>query len=829
MTPADAAAATPARVLLVDDQTANLVALEALLQAPGFDLVRATSGEEALRRLLHQDFAVVLLDVQMEGLDGFETARLIRARERSAHTPIIFLTAYDSPACTPARAYTLGAVDYLVKPIVPEILQAKVAVFVELFRRAERIRRLERHEAELRAAEAERARLEAVLRQMPAGVVLAEAPSGRITLGNERVPVILGHPVLPSDGVDGYAAWRGFHADGRPYRAEEYPLARAVRGGETVTGEEMDYRRGDGTRAVIRVNAGPVRDAAGLVVAGVAAFYDVTEQRRAADALRFLAGASAALGSSLEERAALARLAQLAVPGLADWCAIHLAGPGGLELAAVAHADPDKVALARELYRLYPPDPDAPGGTAAVFRTGHPEVREEVADALLAGSARDARHLELMRGLGLRSYVCVPLRAGERTPGVLTLGSAESGRPCGQSELALAEDLAQRVATALENARLYRELKEADARKDRLLAALAHELRSPLAPLLTSVEVARREEAAPAARAEALDRVERQVRLLGRLVDDLVDAARLARGEVVLRPGRLDLARLARTAAEDRRAVLERAGLALAVEAPRTPLWVRGDPARLTQVFDALLDNAARFAGPGARVAVGVRATEGGRCVEATVRDEGAGLEPALLQRLFEPFAQGEQGPDRARGGLGLGLALVKGLVELHGGTVRAASAGPGRGAEFTVRLPAEAEPAALVAPPAGEVPAAAAPARVLVVEDQADAAESLRILLELLGYEVRVARTGPEGVDAAAAFRPDVIVSDVGLPGFDGLELARRVRRLPGLERAVLVAVTGYAGEEDWRRGREAGFDHYLGKPADPQRLLQVIAARSA
>jgi signal transduction histidine kinase/DNA-binding response OmpR family regulator len=826
---------------LVDDQQSNLLALEAILQNPGYSLIRATSGEQALRRVLEEDFAVILLDIQMDGLDGFETARLMRSRERSAHTPIIFLTAYESPAFTPAQAYTLGAVDYLVKPIVGQILRAKVGVFVELYRRAERIRLLERHQAESRAAEqtrqqlseraeAERARLEAVLQQMPAGVVLAEAPTGRVTLANRRVSQILRRPAPDDSDLASYAEWNGVHADGQPYRADDYPLARAVRNGETVTGEEIEYLRGDGTRGVIRVNAGPVCDGDGRVVAGIAAFYDATEQRRAADSLRFLADASAALGSSLDQRATLAQLVGLAVPRLGDWCAIDLTDENGdLARLAVAHVDSDKVALANELHRLYPPSADDAGGAMAVFRSGRPQIAAEITDDMFVGAARDARHLDMMRRLGIKSYVCVPLLAGDRTLGVLTLAAAESGRRYGTPDLALAEDLAARATAALENGRLYRELQTAAQRKDEFLAMLSHELRSPLAPLLTSLEVVRHAAATPVARDEALDRVERQVKLLGRLVDDLVDATRLVRGAVTLRPERLDLARLARTVAGDRRAALEQAGLALAVQVPETPLWINGDAARLTQVLDALLDNAARFSKAGSQVTVAVHLDASKDSVILSVRDEGVGIEPRLLPRVFEPFAQASQGLDRSQGGLGLGLTLVKGLVELHGGTVRAASEGPGRGAEFIVCLPGEAEPPALVPAMPEARSDGVRPARVVVVEDQADAAESLRALLEIRGHEVRVARSGPEGIDAARTFSPDVVVSDIGLPGFDGLELARRVRRLPGLESVLLVALSGYAGGDDRRRGEEAGFDCYLRKPADPAQILQLIESRCA
>jgi CheY-like chemotaxis protein/two-component sensor histidine kinase len=317
--------------------------------------------------------------------------------------------------------------------------------------------------------------------------------------------------------------------------------------------------------------------------------------------------------------------------------------------------------------------------------------------------------------------------------------------------------------------------------------------------------------------------LERQVRHLARLVDDLLDVSRISRGKVQLRTERLDLARHARTAAEDRRPVLERAGLVLAVETPETPVWVSGDPTRLAQIVNNLLDNSAKFSDGGGNVTVRVAADPDQRRAILSVRDEGVGIEPQMLPRLFDVFAQADRSLDRSRGGLGLGLALVKGLTELHGGGARAFSEGPGRGAELVVWLPLAEEPAP-VAPPTGKPDVSAERRRVLVVEDSKDAAEALRVLLELHGHEVRVAHTGPQGVEAAKGWRPDVVLCDIGLPGLDGYGVARELRRHPTTARARLLALTGYGQEEDKRRSREAGFDHHLVKPADPEELQRLL-----
>ena len=281
-----------------------------------------------------------------------------------------------------------------------------------------------------------------------------------------------------------------------------------------------------------------------------------------------------------------------------------------------------------------------------------------------------------------------PLSAHGRVLGAITLVSAESGRRYGPADLALAVELARRAALAVDNARLFRDLQEADRRKDDFLAMLAHELRNPLAPIRNAAQVLKLAGPHRPELMQVRDIIERQVAHLARLVDDLLDVSRISRGKILLRRERLDLAPLVRTAAEDQRPLLEGAGLKLLVETTEAPLWVMGDPTRLVQMVGNLLNNAGKFTDAGGLVAVRLAAGADGRDAVLTVGDSGIGMEADILNRLFEPFHQADQSLERSRGGLGLGLALVKGLAELHGGGVRAASAGPGRGSEFTVALP---------------------------------------------------------------------------------------------------------------------------------------------
>jgi PAS domain S-box-containing protein len=383
---------------------------------------------------------------------------------------------------------------------------------------------------------------------------------------------------------------------------------------------------------------------------------------------------------------------------------------------------------------------------------------------------------------------------------------------------------ARRVGEQLR--RRNEELAAAARRKDEFLAMLAHELRNPLAPISNGLQILKAPALDPRLSERARDMMERQIRNLTRIVDDLLEVSRLTRGRIDLQTERLDLGRLARDEVEDHRTDFERAQVGLDLHAPEVPAWVVGDPTRLGQVLDNLLANALKFTGPGGRVTVRVGPDEARQQVRLVIEDTGVGIEPEVLTRLFDVFAQADRSLDRSQGGLGLGLALVKGLVELHGGTVRAASAGRGRGAQFTVALPASPELAAVARLPAAAPPPAGKRLRILVVEDNHDSAESLRLLLQMFGHEVSVAYTGTDGVQAAKRWHPDVVLCDIGLPGLDGYGVVGELRRDPETATTPAIAVTGYGAEEDRRRSRQAGFNMHLVKPADPDELREVLNA---
>jgi len=384
------------------------------------------------------------------------------------------------------------------------------------------------------------------------------------------------------------------------------------------------------------------------------------------------------------------------------------------------------------------------------------------------------------------------------------------------------------------------DLTVADRSKNEFLALLAHELRNPLAPLRNAMQVLETPGADRATVERAQQMMRRQVQNMARLIDDLLDISRITQGKVQLRKEPVALAAALAGAVEIVRHQVETRRQELSLALPREPVELDADPTRLEQIFGNLLANASKFTPEGGHLWVTAEPADeedgGAREVSVRIRDDGIGMAPETLPRVFDLFMQGDRSLERARGGLGIGLTLVRRLVELHGGRVEAHSAGPGEGSEFVVRLPvlpagdAKAEgrgggedsPVADAARP----PVAAAPRRILVVDDSVDAAESLAILLRLQGHDVRVAHDGPAALAAAAAFHPEVVLLDIGLPGLDGYEVARRLRRRRRMAKALLVALTGYGQEEDRHRALEAGFDHHLIKPVIPQAVYELVAS---
>ncbi len=396
--------------------------------------------------------------------------------------------------------------------------------------------------------------------------------------------------------------------------------------------------------------------------------------------------------------------------------------------------------------------------------------------------------------------------------------------------LCIASDITDRRRLEEELRRRAEELAAADRRKDEFLAMLAHELRNPLAPISNALEAIRLARSNAAATEEALNIARRQIGHMARLLDDLLDVSRFTRGKVRLRKVPVDLTTILRQAVETSRSLIEKNGHELLTSFPAEPVWLNGDPTRLAQIVANLLNNAAKYTDRGGRIAL-VADREGDEAV-VRVRDNGIGLSAEMLPRVFDLFAQADRSLDRSQGGLGIGLTLVRSLVQLHDGNVSVESRGPGQGSEFIVRLPASSR--AQSTPVANKDATSAVESaypllRLLVVDDSQDSARSLARVLKLWGYEVRVAHDGLEAIEAASTEAFDVILLDIGLPGINGYEVAERLRDHFGSARPVLVALTGYGQAEDLARSQSVGFDDHLVKPVNLERLREMLSGYCA
>jgi signal transduction histidine kinase/ActR/RegA family two-component response regulator len=545
------------------------------------------------------------------------------------------------------------------------------------------------------------------------------------------------------------------------------------------------------------------------------------------DRLEILAEAGKLLANSLEPRTTLEAIAKAMVPGICDWCRVDLYDEHGvMQRALTYHSDPEKARYGTELTLRLKAAP-GPGSMAWVAQTGQPYLAH-FDPPQSYDPVRDRDLLTFAQAIGMSAYYMVPLVARGRTLGALGALQAESGRPLTPEDCALISELAQRAALALDNARLYAEaeaaLKQAQSAnraKDEFLAMLGHELRNPLAPIVTALKLMELRDGDHAAEERRI--IERQVGHLSRLVDDLLDVSRITQGKIQLERGRVDMNSVVARALELTQPVFERRAQPIELDLPARALVVSGDAVRLTQVLCNLLTNAAKFTPESGAITLRLAEVDGQ--VEILVQDAGRGIAPELLPRVFDLFVQGAQPSDRQNGGLGLGLAIVRTLVQMHGGSVAAYSDGPGSGSRFVVRLP-RAEAAAESEAGTRERPRPErGRGRVLLVDDNADAADTMARLLALTGYEVRTAADGPAALALLDTFAPDIGLLDIGLPGMDGYELARRLRADPRSRAMRLIALTGYGREPDRRRSAEAGFDEHFVKPVVVERLLELLA----
>jgi PAS domain S-box-containing protein len=640
--------------MLVDDQPAKLLAYETILSDLGENLIRAASGREALEHLLKTDVAVLLVDVNMPETDGFELARIVRQHPRFERTAIIFVSAICLDDVDRLQGYRLGAVDYVTVPVIPEILRAKVGVFIELYRKTQQLEfmndeleaRVEERTVELAASE-ERFRL------------ATEAMRGGLydwTLSNNEwwssfgLADLVGHGHQAKNGVPEW--WQSLiHPDDIPRGWSE--ALSALNKGNLSFGVEYRVRHHDGHWVWVWDRGRIVRNEQGQAVRVVGHITDITSQKNAEDAL-----------------------------------------------------------------------------------------------------------------------------------------------------------------------------KEADQRKDEFLATLSHELRNPLAPIRNALSVMRLRGFSSSQLSESWDMIDRQVGHLGRLIDDLLDTTRISLNRMDLQRSQIDLADAVRAAVEASAPLFDQLDhrLTLAVQ---ESVYVDGDLVRLTQVFTNLLNNGAKFTPKGGQIWLSLE-RDGNHAV-VRIKDTGKGIAPQELSQIFRMFYQHSDCPQYSKDGLGIGLSLVSRIVGLHGGTVEADSPGPNEGSEFVVRIPvaeAKAEQQAETIP--DPISQTRVIHRILVADDNADSAESLAMLLELQGYEVRIVSDGLEAVRVASEFTPDAILLDIGMPVLDGYGAARRIREQPFAKDVLIIAQTGWGQERDRQRSEEGGFDAHLTKPLNLAVLMKLLGSSS-
>jgi len=802
------------QVLLVDDNPQDRLLTRRALAAqfPDVEITEVIRQAQLDAALREPAFDIVVTDFQLRWTDGIKVLEAVRAV--APEIPVIMFTNTGNEEIA-ASAFRMHLTDYIVKAPGHYVRLAH-GVHVALTNAADR-----------RA-------MGATLQQQGRLIELSEDPifawdvDSGIMQWNAGCERLYGYSRDQALGQSPHDLLRTVH----PVPIEEFhkqlvghgqwagELRHRVRDGrEVVVESHQQLITVDGRRVVLETNR------------------DITDRKRAAERAAFMNQASAVLATSLDYETTLTSLANLAVQSIADWCAVDIVVDAKVERLAVAHLDPVKIELARKLQRYE--DPTSPHGAPYVIRTRTPALVPSVTDEILFAAARgDEEQLRLIRSLGLVSYMCVPLVAHGKTLGALTFATAESRRQYTEQDLMFAQDLAHRAALAVDNALAYNQVQAADRLKDEFLATLSHELRTPLNAILGYARLLRSSAVTGDKVEKAVKIVERNASALTQMVEDVLDVSRIISGKMRLTIQPVDLPTVVHNAVESVAPAAEAKQLRVQTSIDPNADPVSGDPDRLQQVVWNLISNAVKFTPKGGRVQVRVERV--GSHVDIVVSDTGIGLKPEFLPHLFERFRQADSAITRQYGGLGLGLAIVRHLVELHGGSVDASSGGENEGSTFRVRLPVMIVHPHPAVDERRKHPHDRAPSpvvtgspklegvHVLAIDDDQDALSLLTEILELAGARVTTMDSAVRGFDQLPGLRPDVLIADIGLPDLDGFEMIRRIRSHPDtvLRGTPAIALTAYARSQDRVRALESGFQMHIGKPADPAELVAAIFA---
>lgn len=901
------------RILLLEDSLIDYELIqmylgEGKIQA---EVMRVETETDFLEALENTGFDLILSDYSLPTFDGITALDLAQAR--CPELPFIFVSATLGEELA-IETLKKGATDYVLK----QRLERLVPAINRALRESEERLKRRRAEAELRElaqqleqrvqertaqlGEAnkflreqiiEREKIEESLRQSEAtlrkyfespliGMAMTSPERSWLEV-NEKLAEIFGYTkaeLLQMTWVE------LTYQDDLQVDLEQFNQLLAGTSDSYSMDKRFIRKNGEVFYASISVNC--VRRTDGSVHYFVALVQDITERklaeqereqliaeqagRREAEAQgqksAFLAKASTELASSLNYEATLAKVAGLTVPFLADWCMVDILSEQVIERVAIAHQDASKQQLGWELHRRYPANINQNQGVAGVLRAGKSKLMALITDTNLQEFSQDDEHLQLLRELGLKSAMFVPLLARGRILGAISLLSAESERCYNDADLALVEDLAQRAAIAVDNARLYQEtqsaqqiaelaytaerqaraeseaaLNSAEAAnriKDEFLATLSHELRTPLNAMLGWTQLLRSRKMDAEKMERGLETIDRNTRALSKLIEDILDVSRIMTGKLHIAAQPCDLLGVIEAALDAVRPAAEAKKMQVLVEASALIVWA--DYNRLQQVVWNLLSNAIKFTPNGGQVEVCLQTViadgTSDRYAQIQVKDTGKGIAPEFLPYVFERFRQENNSTTRTYGGLGLGLALVRYLVELHGGIVKADSPGEGLGSIFTVELPLgdvlkskirESETVSLQTESEPEANCQSlvllTGLRILIVEDEADARDLLATILEQNGAKVTQASNATEALSLLASTRFDLLISDIGMPNIDGYTFIRKVRELEAPQRFMpALALTAYASESDCQLALEAGFQIHLSKPFEPNELVNVV-----
>ncbi|AFY66498.1 response regulator [Geitlerinema sp. PCC 7407] len=848
-------------ILLVDDHPENLLTLEAILADLGENLVKAHSGQEALRCLLEQDFAVILLDVQMPELDGFETATLIRKRPRSRQTPIIFVTAFSTSNNLVFKGYSLGAVDYLLKPLEPAILRSKVNVFVDLYRKTAALerqaRQLEMTQRELQVAnsqlnhlnadleqrvlqrtaqlEATNRSLESEIRDRKQAELALQESEKRLRLATMAAnlgmwfwDLATGEIVFTPRGLDLFGVQGQTSMTYPEFVAKLHPgdrdriqgvVAEVLRSRQEYN-EEYRVLEPDGQIRWIAARGRGLYNAEGQAVQMMGVVLDITKRKATEAALRQSDERFRQFADNIQDVFWIFELAE-------DQKRLLYVSPAYEQI------------WGRSLSALYD---DYHEWLDAI----HPDDRDRVMLFLCENMVRDEFSVEyrVIRPDGSIRWVRdrgFPVRDAQSGEVVRVTGITEDITDRKQSEAEREQLLASEQAARAEA--------EAASRiKDEFLAILSHELRSPLNPILGWAKLLRSRKLDEATTHRALETIERNVKLQAQLIEDLLDVSRILRGKLVLNQTHVTLPSTIEAAIETVQLSADAKSISIVSDLDTTLGPVLGDPNRLQQVIWNLLSNAVKFSPDGSTVTIRLRRVDedpvppdqavigmwptqsmGDRLPYAKIEviDTGRGIKPDFLPYVFERFRQADSTTTRVFGGLGLGLAIVRYLIEMHGGAVWVESQGEGHGATFTVLLPLlSATSEAALEPPDASLVLDLSGIRVLLVDDEEDTREVVACTLTQYGAQVTIAQSAREVLTILDRDPPPhILLSDIGMPEMDGYTLLRSLRsRTDDLAQLPAIALTAYASEADTQRTRDVGFQQHIAKPVEPLSVIRAI-----